>query len=289
VRCQRKNFILNKQKMKIGIIGLGFVGNAIYQTLLKRNIEMIVYDKYKYGGIGSLAATLEASMIFLCLPTPFDSVTSSYDNISLHEVCQGLSDADYNGIVIIKSTVSPGTSQQLAETYRLKVVHNPEFLSARTAVEDFENQRHIVLGSTSLSVNELLDGGAFDRGTSEVKSFYLEHFPSAEISVTTSGHSESMKIFCNSFYATKVQVFNEFYLFCQKMGYDYDNVRDLMLKNGWIYPLHTQVPGTDGRLSFGGACLPKDIQALCSQMTAESVPCAVLKACIEERNAMRPD
>ena len=62
-----------------------------------------------------------------------------------------------------------------------------------------------------------------------------------------------------------------------------------MLKNGWINKLHTQVPGVDGKLSYGGACFPKDTNALNEYMIKHDSPNAVLDATIKERNKMRND
>jgi len=71
-----------------------------------------------------------------------------------------------------------------------------------------------------------------------------------------------MKIVCNSFYATKIQYFTEIKLLCDNLEINYNNVRELILKNGWINPMHTNIPGYYGILSFGCDCFPKDIRAL---------------------------
>jgi len=71
-----------------------------------------------------------------------------------------------------------------------------------------------------------------------------------------------MKIVCNSFYATKIQYFTEIKLLCDNLEINYNNVRELILKNGWINPMHTNIPGHYGILSFGCDCFPKDIRAL---------------------------
>ena len=60
-------------------------------------------------------------------------------------------------------------------------------------------------------------------------------------------------------------------------------------KNEWINPIHTLVPGTDGKLSYGGLCFPKDTNALSSHLNKLSIPGKVLDATIEERNLMRDD
>ena len=109
----------------------------------------------------------------------------------------------------------------------------------------------------------------------------------AEISCCTCDESESMKIFVNCFYSVKVQFFNEIYLLCQKSGFDYDKVKTMMIKNGWINPMHTTVPGPDGQLSYGGYCFPKDTNALNEYMKREGTPNGILDSCIKERNKLR--
>jgi UDPglucose 6-dehydrogenase len=163
----------------------------------------------------------------------------------------------------------------LARTFpTLRVVHNPEFLSADTAAADFASQPHIVLGGRP----EL---------TRELAAFYRRFFPLADISESSAVESETMKIFVNSFYAVKIQFFNELFLTCEKNGAEFAAVRNMMLKNGWINPMHTQVPGKDGLLSYGGMCLPKDTNALLSYMRRDALPCAVLEATVRERNEFR--
>lgn len=264
--------------MKVGIVGIGFVGDALAHSYQNKGIDLVLYDKFKEGGIGTLESVLETELCFLCLPTLYSIKENSYDLSAIQEVCQFLSENQYKGIVIVKSTIEPGRSEELALDHQLKIVHNPEFLTARTARHDFENQSHIVLGFTSLVEQESQDF---------VTNFYQRFYPEAEISFSASGESESMKIFVNSFYAVKVQMFNEFYLHCQNKGYDYNTVTSMMLKNGWINPMHTKVPGPDGKLSYGGACFPKDTQALLSAMKRTGTPHAVLEACVKERNQMR--
>merc|ERR1712013_375367 len=105
----------------------------------------------------------------------------------------------------------------------------------------------------------------------------------------TSMESESMKSFVNSFYAVKIQFFNELYLLCQNNGADFETIKTLMMKNNWINPMHTQVPGHDGKLSYGGACFPKDTNALLQCMKKNGSPHQLLEGCVRERNNLRGD
>ena len=238
--------------MKVGIIGLGFVGNAMYQSFLIKNVNVTVYDKFKDGGIGTFNDILDTDILFLALPTPYNSIKKQYEYGPIEETLDKLKQANYKNAIVIKSTVTPETTINLEKKYGLGLIHNPEFLTARTANEDFHNQKHIVLGK-----GELVD----DLDNINVINFYKEYYPDAEISLCTSLESESMKIFCNSFYAVKVQFFTELYQLCQKNNTDYNIIKEMMLKNNWINHMHTNIPGPDGSVSYGGFCFPKDTNA----------------------------
>ena len=262
--------------MNIGICGIGVVGNSLLH-FFQNKTNVVQYDKYKNGGIGTINNLLETSFVFLCLPTLYCDEKKEYDKTSIYEVCAYLSDNKYNGYVVIKSTVEPGTCRYLKNTYNLKILHNPEFLTARTAIEDFENQNHIVIGGSSTD----------DTHIDELKTFY-ETYWDATISTSIYEESELMKIGVNSFYAVKIQFFNELYALANKYeNTDYEKITDMMLKNKWISPQHIQVPGTDGKLSYGGMCFPKDTNALYQLMLKKETPCEVLAGTILERNKMR--
>jgi len=266
--------------LQIGIIGLGFVGSAMEKSFNLLGISPICYDKFKNGGIGTFEKVIQTGILFLCLPTPYDSQSHSYDKSAIYETCEKLSKIEYKGIVVIKSTIEIGTIEFLEKSWQLNYIHNPEFLTARTAFEDFHSQTHIVLGRGSL---------VSDEQYSQIVRFYSQLYPNAKISECKAGESESMKLFCNCFYSVKIQFFNELYLLCGKLGLDYLKVRDLMLSNGWINPMHTTVPGPDGKLSYGGLCFPKDTNALNELMKSLGTPNGVMDSVIQERNSMRSD
>jgi nucleotide sugar dehydrogenase len=271
--------------MKISIIGLGFVGNAMYTSFLNKglleNHNLFGFDKYKNGGIGSLENCINTDIIFLALPTKFDKSLGQYDKIPIIETCLYLSQNNYQGVIVIKSTVEPETTNNLSSQFpSLHFIHNPEFLTARTAYEDFHNQKHIVLGKGPTCPTEKLQ---------LVKDFYNKLYPEADISICSSLESESMKIFCNCFYSIKIQFFTELYLLCQSNNCDFNLVKNMMLKNSWINPMHTTIPGPDGQLSYGGLCFPKDTNALLKYFEKNNIPSKVLEATIQERNLLRND
>ena len=267
--------------LKIGIIGFGFVGFAMTQSFIKKgytqNKDLFIYDKYKeeYNNISNI---LQSDILFIALPTLYDEDAKTYNLDAINENLLFLENSNYNGLIVIKSTVDPKTCNELSLKYKLDIVHNPEFLTARTAEHDFHNQCHIVLGKTT---------NCSDLKFEMLVNFYKKNYENAEISVCNATEAESMKTFLNSFYAVKVQFFTEIYLLCDKLNISYDKVKDMMLKNNWINPMHTTVPGPDGKVSYGGMCFPKDTNALLQFMIQNDSPHAVLENTIKERNIMR--
>ena len=275
--------------LKIGIIGLGFVGSAVQASLIKNKDlyqGIFVYDKYKldHNTKNAFYAILETDIVFICVPTLYDENINSFNMNELDEVISELNKQKYKGIILIKSTLLPNYCSITNDLYpSLKIIHNPEFLSAKTAVDDFEKQTHIVLGHTEYSA----------LCVNKIKLFYEEMFSARKhnliFSISNSKIAGLMKLSCNSFYATKIQFFTELYTLCEKMGISYEEMKSMMLKNNWINPQHTDVPGHDNNISFGGACFPKDISALNKYMAFHNVPNAVINAAITERNEMRKD
>jgi len=271
--------------IKICIYGLGFVGSSMFTSFknkgMNENVNLFGYDKYKNGGVGNIEDGLKSDIIFMALPTMYDEESCCYDKSAIYACCEYLALNNYSGLIVIKSTVEPETTNNLSIKYSsLSFAHNPEFLTARTAYEDFHTQSHIVIGKAT---------NCDESKVELLKSFYSSYYPNAEISLCDALESESMKIFCNTFYSIKVQFFTELYILTKSNGSDYNKIVSMMLKNKWINPMHTQVPGPDGLISYGGLCFPKDTNALNKYMEKHNSPNEVLKACINERNLMRDD
>ena len=124
----------------VGIIGLGFVGGAMYKSfLIKSKNKIICYDKFKNGGIGKFEDCLNCDILFFALPTKYNEDLGQYDKRPILENCKLLTENNYKGVIVIKSTVEPETTNNLSLDFpNLQFIHNPEFLTARTAFEDFQ-------------------------------------------------------------------------------------------------------------------------------------------------------
>jgi UDP-glucose 6-dehydrogenase len=272
--------------MNICIIGLGFVGGSMYKSFIDKGLEpgrnLFGYDKFcPEKGTGRFADVFKCDIVFTALPTQYAADNGHYEKESTYDTCDELAKGEFKGVIVVKSTVEPGTTDYLSSRFpTLHFIHNPEFLTARSAYHDFHNQKHIILGKGSTCP---------DYKFANVEKFYKKYYDTAALSASTSLESETMKIFSNCFYAQKVQIFTEYYLLCQKIGCDYNTVRDMIIKNGWVNPMHTVVPGPDGKISYGGLCFPKDTNALLMYMKLHNSPHAVIEATVKERNTMRKD
>ena len=232
----------------IGIIGQGFVGNAIYQKF-KDYYEINTYDLDSSKCNSSEQETLNNDIVFVCLPTPMNSDGSC--NVSLVEsAIKRCSDFGVTKTVVIKSTVSPGTTARINSLYpNMDIVFNPEFLTERNAVKDYENQNRIILGGPRPS-------------TTKLKGIFSKVFPNAHIVKTDSTHAEMVKYLINTFLSVKVSFANEIYQICEGLNVDYDKVVEYATYDERLGNSHWNVPGHDGDFGFGGHCFPKDLAAL---------------------------
>ena len=131
---------------------------ATIVTIVLTNIDISTYDKYKDSG--TLDDVKNTDILFIAVPTVFKHSTNEYNKDALHDVLIQLK--DYQGIILIKCTLEPTVTESLVQKYQLKLIHNPEFLSASSNIDDFVNQTHIVLGQSSLITNNDMDKGDAD-------------------------------------------------------------------------------------------------------------------------------
>jgi UDPglucose 6-dehydrogenase len=261
--------------MKIGIIGKGFVGNAIFQGL-NHYYDLRVYDIDSKRATHKFEEVIDCDLVFLSVPTPMHKDTGECDLSYIESVFEKVDQAVCSCIFVIKSTVPLGTTKKLNEKYKnIKIIHSPEFLTARTAATDFIcPARHII-------------GGESENGTGQLKQIYEERFPGVPCHTMTSDESEFVKYFANCFFATKVSYFNEMAVFARAHGLDWNKIIEGVMSDGRIGISHYQVPGFDGSLGFGGTCFPKDINALIKSFEKAEVNPIMLKAAWERNLSVR--
>jgi UDPglucose 6-dehydrogenase len=261
--------------LQIGIIGQGFVGNAVYQKF-KNYYDILTYDLDPTKSNSSRETLIEKSnIIFTCLPTPMNADGSC--NISIVDsVLDEINKvAHQKKIVVIKSTIPPNTTAEFNKKYKnLDIVFNPEFLTERNAVSDYENQNRIILGGPRPA-------------TTTLKQIFSKVFPEAHIIKTDSTHAEMVKYLTNTFLSVKVSFANEIYQTCQALDIDYDKVVEYATLDERLGNSHWSVPGPDGDLGFGGHCFPKDLSALIHLTSQHQTLNNVLKATMQTNNEVR--
>ncbi len=250
--------------MKIGIIGNGFVGNAIYQNF-KDKVECKVYDVRVHRSYNTIEDAVTSDIVFVCLPTPMKE-NGECDLSYVLEFFKHVKTKNEKTLFVIKSTVPIGTTKKVCQSRpALKVVHNPEFLTAVNAAEDFKNaDRHIIGGNQNWCMI--------------LRDFYKEYFPNTPIQVVTSDESETIKYFANSFLAAKISFFNNLYEICEKFEMNFDSVKNGICTDDRIGFAHTKVPGPDGMMGFGGYCFPKDINALINTLKQNDIDASLFES-----------
>ena len=259
--------------MNIGIIGQGFVGNAVYQKF--KNF----YNIYTFDLVSELCNSTydelvnKCEIIFVCVPTPMNKDGSC--NIELvREVLLRLNQ-ETKAIIVNKSTVIPGSTKIFNDQFKnLEIVFNPEFLTERNAVEDFNNQERIILGGPRPA-------------TTELKQIYSTVFPSAYVIKTGSTHAEMIKYFTNCFLANKVSFANEMHELCTALNLDYDKVVEYATLDNRLGNSHWAVPGPDGDFGFGGHCFPKDLSAIIKMTEDLATTNNVLKSTKKTNDKLR--
>jgi len=266
-------------KYRIGIIGNGFVGQAIANAFALTN-PMKIYDKDPKRGINTLFETVENSdVIFICVPTPMNTKLGNKIDLSIinsiFENIHGLKIDLKQKVFVVKSTVIPGTVNALiSESQGARLVFNPEFLTERSANLDFINATRIVLGGPSADVQV-------------VEEMYRERFPYKRIIKTDTETSEFVKYVCNCFFATKVTFMNEMYEMATVLGLDWEKVVEGFVTDVRVGNSHLDVPGHDGSLGFGGKCFPKDINAMINFYEEKGITPTVLKAVWKKNTEIR--
>ena len=256
-------------KYHIGIVGNGFVGSAVQfgfspTTAGPNDYEIKVYDKDPLKSVDSIEETVnESDFIFLSVPTPsnkdgsmnLDIVEQALKDIS--EVISLKSTPPHGPLVLLRSTVVPGTTRRLQDKYsNLNLIFNPEFLTERSAKYDFINQSRIVVGGGDETI---FQEHCVERVGDLFRWRFGETVPVIETDWET---AELIKYMGNCFFATKISFMNEMYQIAEKCNVDWEVALDGFVRDGRVGHSHMNIPGPDGKFGFGGSCFPKDVQAI---------------------------
>ncbi len=261
----------------IGIMGLGMVGGALFRYFEKNRglvpgETLIGYDPIKEG-YNDVEPIQKAEVVFIGVPTPYltgEDGKIGFDESYVRATIEALRDPK---IIVIKSTVLPGTTERMQKDYpQHKFLFNPEFLTEISADQDMNYPDRQLIGTTeesytvALDVMHLLPMAPFER-------------------VMRAREAEMVKYFSNTWFSTKVIFANQMYDLCDALEIDYDIVKEGAAADKRIGRTHLEV-FHKGYRGYGGKCLPKDTRALIQLGDQLGVEMALLKRVEELNNAL---
>ena len=248
-----------RKKPKVGILGVGMVGREAMRYCLEngwtRGRDLMLFDADPQKNFSD--DMKKADIVFLCVPTP-----PGHDGACDTSIIESAV-AKYhhpNRVLVIKSTIEPGTAARLQKKYKSPILFNPEFLTESNAREDFMRPDRQVVGHTAKSA--------------EFADTVLKMLPGQNFIPVNSSEAELAKYGANVFGAIKVAYANILADFAkametvskrggEKLQVNYESVRkivahDKRIGDAWMSVYHGNYRG------FGGYCFPKDFKAFIS-------------------------
>lgn len=254
--------------MNILIIGHGFVGKAVDYGFSHPNVNKVIVDP-KYGNSIDDIPDYTYSCCFVCVPTPMgDDGTVNSDIITdVVRSCVGKKIE----MVVVKSTITPDIIVELKKIFK-HIVYNPEFLTEKSANEQFVDPQFHIFGGDKEDCQSLED-------------YYNDYSLCNDCPIFTMSLEEAsfVKYTINSFLAMKVTFFNQLYDAISDTDANFARVIKAVGADSRIGSSHTKVPGFDGKQGYGGACFPKDTSAF----TKFSNKLTLLEECIRINNNYR--
>ena len=301
--------------MKVGIVGLGFVGLSLTSVLAAKGYSTIGIDvdikkckqiidgrspifepklektlreglKKKLTISNNYSLVKDCDFVFVTVGTPQNSdgsIDLSMIKKSVKEIGKTMYRNKKNQIILIKSTVTPGTMKNIVLPILEKnskkkagknfgLISNPEFLQETNAIKDTKFPHAVVLG------------GYNTKYMKKARMFFSKLHPNTPIIITNHQTAEMVKYANNSFLATKISFINQLSNICQNIPEA--NIDDV-----------AQTIGLDPRIGklflnagpgYGGSCLPKDMKALINFASDVGVKPVLLNA-VEEINENQLD
>ncbi len=259
--------------MKIGFIGQGFIGKSYADDFERRGLSIVRYGlQPEY--VGNKEKIKECDMVFIAVPAPTLPTSELRDDghpkvrFEDKNIREGINLTKDGTIVVIKSTVPPGTTEALQDEYPDKIIlHSPEFLLETTAAEDATSPDRTIVG--------------IPRDTAEHKEAaqtVLSVLPKAPIAIVcTAREAEIIKYGSNAYLFVKIVFSNMLYELAEKHGADWEVVRRGIAADPRIGPSHMDLhrkedpAGVYNRRGAGRSCFIKDWAEL-SELYAATFP-----------------
>ncbi len=260
--------------MKIGVVGsCGVVGAAIFYGMEKLGHEVIPHDITMETSLEDLVS---CTIVYICVPTP-ELPNGSCDTRIVEDVIEGLIKShSYGGIIAIKSTVVPGSTEKIRRKFNVAtppICFVPEFLRERHAISDFTEHHDVcVIGTDSEFVFE------------KIKESH-GHYPQQFVMMSAT-EAELSKYFSNIFNAMRVVFANGFAEVCQRLDADYTKIKSAMVKRPTIENLYLDC--NEKFRGFAGMCLTKDTAAFRKLASDLGVDAQIFRTIVEDNKLCTP-
>lgn len=266
----RINIVINKNKLKIGFIGQGFIGKNYANDFKNRGYEVIGYSQEKEYA-GNKDKIKQCDIVFVAVPTP--TTLEGFDGSIVRKVIKLVGKGK---IAVIKSTILPGMTELIQkENPNIFVLHSPEFLSEITALNDAAYPKRNIVGIP-------IDNNEYRKKAKQVMGV-LAKAPYNKICSTR--ESELVKYGRNCLGYVKIIFTNLLYDLAKELGADWEVIREVMSADPDTGPTYMNPIHKTGR-GAGGHCFIKDFSAfieLYKKITNDPLGLNVLKS-IEEKN-----
>lgn len=246
-----------KKFKKITIIGHGWVGKSVHNLFP----DAYVYNRKS----GSKNKANEADIAFICVPTP--TVDKGKLDTSIVEECVAWCECP---LIVVRSTLNPGTCDYLARKYKKRIIMQPEYLG--------ETAQHPLLNEKSIPFL-VIGGNPQDRRTL-INLYATVYNANVKIRQVTAYEAEVIKLSENRAIAFKVAQCQELYDACEKAGLDYYTIRDAVYGDDPRFNLWWTFVYPDKR-GFESKCLPKDVYAWCAWAESLGYDPEITKAILE--------
>lgn len=258
----------------VTIFGHGFVGKAVeygFGKHVKRVFDPIYARKRSKKYVSDERLDFYAEqVIFICVPTPMgkdgsvdgsivesvvDKIIDDYDQY-LKDIRRFISTEMKDHLIVLKSTLTPDLVDVIQDRFdnyeSLYFVYNPEFLTERSAMTDFVNPPMHVFGGYPVATS--ICARVYDE---------MSICASCPVHQVSAAEASFIKYGINSYLASKIIWFNQFKDVVENFdGASYGKIARVMGGDDRIGASHTFVPGPDLKNGYGGACFPKDVNAL---------------------------
>lgn len=263
---------------RIAVVGaMGYVGKAI-RNVFGKHFGLALVDPAIKRDMGEQRQSAnECDLAVICVPTPMKE--GGEVDISIVEEAVVWIETP---LILIKSTIPPGTVDFLKEKYGKRIVFSPEYIGQGLYTVPWWKDKGYP-HPTDISYHDFQIFGGDRTDTREVLEYFKRVLgPDCKYIQTDSTTAELCKYFENAWGATKVTFCNEFAKIAGAFGVDYDELRELWLLDGRVERMHTAV-FKESR-GFGGKCYPKDVNGIVKASESKGYIPKLLKTVLEVNN-----